>query len=267
MVRGGTSGSLMAFGSTGHLIVTDTLTNIERVEKILGEVDRPGASRNVDVVRLFHADAEEIARELSLALKGATSAGSSLSRQVHKVTGGGSLLPTDMAVVPVPHANSLVLVGTAVQMAEMKRVVKLIDVESPSAYGRLNAIFLKYLSAEDAAKSLNALLEKTKTKDEPEQRIAIEPSLANNALLVEASPRDYERVRALIEKLDVVPEQVLVEILIAELDINDNLDLGAELATIDLPEDGSTSYYWPKSTRRSRTVARPYRSRNVSSGL
>ena len=132
------------------------------------------------------------------------------------------------------------LVGTTVQLAEIKRIALMMDVEASSGYGRLNAIFLKYLSAEEAAKSLNALLAKSVVKDQ-RQRIAIEPSVANNALIVDAAPKDFEYVRSLVEQLDQVPQQVLVEILIVEVNLGKSLDLGVEWSTIDIPKNGKTT--------------------------
>ena len=67
-------------------------------------------------------------------------------------------------VVAAPHSNSLILVGPPEDVAEVKLLVKAIDVDLPSGRGRLHAILLKYLSAEDAAKSLSSLFEKTVEK-------------------------------------------------------------------------------------------------------
>ena len=190
----------------------------------------------MEVVPLEHASAEDLAEQVAAAVAGAQKAGSQVSRHLRQVAEGGGSLPADMYVVPAAQANSLVLVGTPVQLAELKRVIALLDVEPASGYGRLNAVFLKYLSAAEAAKSLNALLAKTVVKDE-RQRVAIEPSPSNNALLVDASPRDFQWVRELIEQLDQAPQQVMVEILIAEVGLGSRLDLGMEWSTVETPSD------------------------------
>jgi len=240
LIAGGKSGALLAFGATNHLILTDTGDNVARIESIVAELDQPGQARVVEVVELKHGSAADVARQLNQALLGAETAGERLSRHVRQVTEGGSDLPADVVIVPTPTANSLVLVGTSVQLAELKRVIEKMDVEGSAGRGRFNAIFLKYLSAEEAAKSLNALLAKTVEKEQ-RQEIAIEPSIENNALLVDAGPRDFELVRELVAQLDQVPQQVLVEILVAEVTTGDDLDLGVELATIDAPQDDTTT--------------------------
>ena len=248
LVRGGKEGALEVFAPGNHLIVTDTAGNVARLEKLVAELDKPGAGNTIEVVALQHAGAGEVADQLRATFGAADSAVNRINRHFQQVAGGTGELPTDFTVVAAPQANSLILVGLPMQIAETKRIIEKMDVENPNGFGRLNAIFLKYLSAEEASKSLNALLGKAPAAAGPEgapavavQRdIAIEPSVANNALLVDAAPQDFEYVRKLVERLDVVPQQVLVEVLIAEVNLEKGLDLGVEWFGIDQPEGGGT---------------------------
>jgi general secretion pathway protein D len=50
----------------------------------------------------------------------------------------------------------------------------------------------------------------------------------NNALVILASPGDYEKIESAIKKLDVVPRQVLIEVLIAEVTLTDDLKYGID---------------------------------------
>jgi len=50
----------------------------------------------------------------------------------------------------------------------------------------------------------------------------------NNALVILASPADYEKIEAAIKKLDVIPRQVLIEVLIAEVTLTDELKYGID---------------------------------------
>ena len=248
LVRGGKEGALEVFAPGNHLIVTDTAGNVARLEKLVAELDKPGSGNTIEVVALKHAGAGEVADQLRATFGAADSAVNRINRHFQQVAGGTGELPTDFTVVAAPQANSLILVGLPMQIAETKRIIEKMDVENPNGFGRLNVIFLKYLSAEEASKSLNALLGKAPAAAGPEgapavavQRdIAIEPSVANNALLVDAAPQDFEYVRRLVERLDVVPQQVLVEVLIAEVNLEKGLDLGVEWFGIDQPEGGGT---------------------------
>ncbi|MBN1268780.1 MAG: type II secretion system secretin GspD [Kiritimatiellae bacterium] len=240
MVRGGKAGALAAFGPTNHLIITDTAGNIRRIEDIIRELDKPGSARIAEVVALKYAAAEDVARQMTATILAAEKAETRVGQHMLQVSEGKGALPTDVVIVPAPHANSLLLVGTPVQLAELKRIVALLDTEGEGGRGPLNAIFLKYLSAEEAAKSLNALLEKTQVKDQ-RRRVALEPNVANNALIVDAAPRDFEWVKGLVESLDQVPQQVLVEVLIVEVALGESLDLGFEWATTEAVSEGDTT--------------------------
>ena len=245
LVRGGKEGALETFAPGNHLIVTDTSANVARLEKLVAEIDKPGSGSVVEVVPLKFASAEAVADQLRATFGATDSAVNKINRHFQQVAGGTGELPTDFTVVSAPQANSLILVGLPMQIAETKRIIEKMDVENPNGFGRLNAIFLRYLSAEEASKSLNALLGKAPaTEGAPVQRdIAIEPSVANNALLVDASPQDFEYVRRLVERLDVVPQQVLVEVLIAEINMEKGLDLGVDLFGIDQPEGSDTGAF------------------------
>ena len=239
MIRGGKDGAVAAFPETGHLILPDTAENIREAERIVTELDKPGASRTIEVVPLAHAQADEIAVAVSAAVKGADSAGERVSRHLQQVGEGLANLPGDFLVIPSPGANSLVLVGPPVQLAEVKRVIALMDIEPRNGFGRLHVIFLKYLAADEASKSINALLLKATDKDK-RSPIALEANVANNALLVESSASDFALVTNLVSERDRMPQQVLVEILIVEVNGDKSLDFGVSLQTVDQAKDGST---------------------------
>ncbi len=238
----GKVGSLIgAIDDTNHILVTDTAAGVRRVEDIVAEIDRPGLSRVTEVVPLEFAGAEDLARQLGIAMSRGQSPGDALRRRLTSssgapVTAAGAHQPT---VVASPHANSLIMVGTKTQIEEMRSIVAKMDIDSPAGRTRLNAIFLKYLRAEDAAKSLNALLSQPrddKSTGAPVKReIAIEASPDNNALLVDATPGDFDAVRKLIEQLDQVPEQVHIEVIIAQLSVDDGYEFGVEMQAVDMP--------------------------------
>jgi len=235
LVRGGKEGALEVFVPGNYLVVTDTADNVARLETLVAQLDKPGSGSVVEVIPLKHASAEDVADQLRATFGATDSAANKINRHFQQVAGGTGQMPTDFTVVAAPQANSLILVGLPMQIAETRRIIELMDVENEHGFGRLNAIFLKYLSAEEAAKSLNSLLGKNVEKETTRRSIAIEPMVANNALLVDASPQDFEYVRRLVERLDVVPQQVLVEVLIAEVNMQEGLDLGVEWFGIDNP--------------------------------
>ena len=62
------------------------------------------------------------------------------------------------------------------------------------------------------------------TRSEAPATIIADPD--NNAILVMASPMDYNKIKSTIARLDVSPKQVLIEATIAEVVLSDNLSYG-----------------------------------------
>jgi general secretion pathway protein D len=52
----------------------------------------------------------------------------------------------------------------------------------------------------------------------------------SNSLIILATARDYEMIKEVLRKLDVVPRQVLIETMIAEIGLSGNLEFGVEWA-------------------------------------
>ena len=240
LVRGGKEGAIEVFAAGNHLLVTDTPESLARVHHVIDQLDRPGAASTVEAVPLVHADPEEAARQLKTLLEGTLSSGDQVQRHMAAVTGGAGALPTGLCVVAAPNAGRVLLSGNPEEIRRAKDILQALDVENPNGMGRLNAIFLKYLSAEDAAKSLNALLARTADGEPGRRPIGIEPSKGSNALLVDASPQDFAFVRSLVERLDRIPQQVLVEVLIAEVTLENGSDTGVEWLGYDQPDGNGT---------------------------
>jgi general secretion pathway protein D len=219
--------------SSNLIVVSGSADLVQRVEAMIAAIDKPGMSRVTEVIPMKFASAEDVARQINDAMAVAESEADRIRQQV---SGGRAAV---LKAVPAPQANSLILVGSKTAVAEMKDLIAKLDVESPSGRGRLRAIFLKYLTAEDAAKGLKPLLSGPAVAGSKTAPVAgtinIEPMAANNALLVDASPRDFEVVEKLVQELDRIPGQVMIEVLIAEISLSQGSDIGVELAALDMP--------------------------------
>ena len=52
----------------------------------------------------------------------------------------------------------------------------------------------------------------------------------SNSLIILATPRDYDKIREVLVRIDVVPRQVLIEAIIAEIALTGDLQFGIEYA-------------------------------------
>lgn len=233
--------SVSALDETNHLIVTDTASVIRRVEEIVRELDQPGSARVTEVVVLQHADAAKLAQQLGAAMAETQSRAEQLLQRIPATAGTAATPPALRAptIIAAEHANRLILSGTARQLLSLKELIAQMDIDAPSGRSHLNALFLSYIKAEDAAKSITALFEKAAARNPDTasiRRIAVEASGANNALLVDAAPQDFESVRQLIATLDIPPQQVHISVLIAEVADSHGLTLGVEMTALAVPE-------------------------------
>lgn len=237
-VGGSAKGAVGAIEETNHLLVTDTAESIRRIAKIVAEIDKPGLARVTEVVPLTFAGAEDLAEQLNRAVAEVDTRARRLRNRLPAAPGTSVGNRKAPVIVASPHSNSLILVGVPSQIIQLRELVRKMDVDAPSGRGRLNAIFLKYIPAVEAAKSISALLEKSYGKTNTRnamRRISIEASAANNALLVDAMPGDFDVVKRLVDQLDQMPEQVHIDVVIAEHSINDDLDIGVEIVALEMP--------------------------------
>lgn len=51
---------------------------------------------------------------------------------------------------------------------------------------------------------------------------------ANNALVIKTSPRNYEIIEATIKQLDIIPKQVLIELMLAQITLKDDFNFSLE---------------------------------------
>jgi general secretion pathway protein D len=85
----------------------------------------------------------------------------------------------------------------------------------------------------------------------------------SNSLIILATARDFEMIKEVLRRLDVVPRQVLIETLIAEIGLTDNLQFGVEYAianrvgSVLVPRRSSTTTTGGTTTTGERPPRRP----------
>lgn len=58
--------------------------------------------------------------------------------------------------------------------------------------------------------------------------VQIIPDEATNTLVIKASPQDYLQIKKVIERIDLIPRQVLIQVMVAEVALNDKTQFGIE---------------------------------------
>jgi len=203
---------LVAYPRGNMLLLTDSASNIQRIQYILKLLDRKDAV-GVQLFTLKHASADKLATTLTTLY-----------------SSGGPGAPAGRAggVKAIAHqpGNMLIVIGAPQIINEVAGVIEKLDVAPESDSGRLQVRYLKHGKAEDVAKVLNELVGgQTATATKPGQAmkslfsgdVKVVADSATNALLITADPSDIAAVGHIIDKLDIRRRQVLVEALLVEV--------------------------------------------------
>ena len=66
-----------------------------------------------------------------------------------------------------------------------------------------------------------------------EREVVVVPEPVSNSLIVSATPRFFDEIKKLVEELDARPPMVMIQVLIAEVDLNNTDEFGVELGLQD----------------------------------
>jgi general secretion pathway protein D len=240
---------LVSYQPTNTLIVTDALSNINRLLKILKEIDVPGYAFDLAVIPLQYAAAETVARELKTLFegKGTSAAPTPRPKGGEEVEIGAR---EGFKVIPDERTNALILLASPQSIDMLKGVIAKLDQEVPRGKGNIHVYYLQNAVAEDLAKILMGVAKEAgeggkvgaTTVKAPVsslgEKISVLADKTTNALIITASSQDYAVLEEVIKKLDIVRAQVYVEALIAEVTLEKVSQLGVEWNWTENPVDG-----------------------------
>ena len=236
-----TTGSHMAvYPRTNSILITDTSSNIHHVAKIIQRLDVASSEEQVTVMGLKYASAKVLSEQITRIMEKnkTTSTQAGHSRSI-------SQMETDIKILPDVRTNSLIVVANAQDTETISRLVENLDVQRPNRASNVHVVYLKNAQADEAAKSLTAALANLKISGalEATQEVQVSADIGTNALIITASAQDYELIAEVIEKLDIVREQVLVEMLIVEVSEDSLKEIGIDWATLDQAVTGSVRFF------------------------
>lgn len=226
------SSVILAYQPTNMMIITDVQSNIQRLLKILKQIDLPGIGQEISVIPVGHADATKMVTLLSTIFKPG-----------QKQTKGA--LEKTVTMVADERTNVIVVLANEVDTLRIKQLITLIDKETPRGKGKIHVYYCENATAEELAKVL---------QDVPSQqadagaakgkgaapaiagKVRITADKATNSLIIMADQEDYIVLEEVIKKLDIPRSMVFIESLIMEVDMDKSLDIG-----IDWQAFGETS--------------------------
>jgi len=231
-----TGGSITTYPKANTIIITDTSSNVHRIAKLAQELDIEQARETVTVIRLKYGSARTISDQITQIMQR-----SAVSPGIRSARTAAPRTPDMIKIIPDDRTNSLVIVANPDDIEIISDLVATLDIERPIEAGNVHVIYLKHAEATEVEKSLSAVLGKLTAgiADRSNEPLQITSDESTNSLIVVASPQDYKIIEDMIQKLDIVREQVLVEFQIIEASSDVLKEIGVDWATLDEAVAGS----------------------------
>jgi general secretion pathway protein D len=222
------SSSVLSYPPAGMLVITDYLSNIKKLQEIVGALDVEGAGEQITYIPIKNASASEVVKSLT----------SIFSQGQAKVSNA-------VRAVADSRTNSIILLASGAATENVRKLIAFMDKDVPRGESNIQVYRLQNSNAEDLAKVLTSIVKEsgaagTGTSTGAGARTAapvaaainknvqVVPDKATNTLVVMAEREDYKVIESIIKQLDVPRPMVYIEALIMEVDTNKDFKLGVE---------------------------------------
>jgi len=231
-------GHLAAYPNSNVLVVSDRAANIQRLISIIGRIDRPD-SQEIEVVPLEHASATEVVRIIN-----------SLNQQA----GQAGQVPGQTTLAADERTNSILLSGDSSARVRVRGLIAHLDTPLDAGEsGNTQVVFLKHATATEIAPILLGVSQ-FDAQNAPaqgganaaaapvgsQQEVDIQADESTNSLIITASPSKFEELRSIIKQLDIRRAQVIVDAIIADVDVALAKELGVQFASIPSPDSSGS---------------------------
>jgi general secretion pathway protein D len=237
------------FGRNNAFLITDSITNLQKIENLVAQLDRP----QLDLVvtksyTLKNAMATDLVNKLTAMLR------------TQAVASGGApfRLSTGTTFLADERTNRVLLMGSADQHDFFDKLIDTLDQKS-NPNTKTDVIFLRHADAQQVATLVTSLVTGQTTAaaragntvrsttlnraptpvapvaagaagattsqmgaDEFSSNLTVLPDVRSNSVVVSGTNDDLRLLHDLIDKVDIVLPQVRIEVVIAEVKLSDN---------------------------------------------
>lgn len=216
--------TISAYQPTNSLVLAGGAASVNRIVRIVYNLENRG-NAVTQVVPLRFADANQLLNVLNSLQASDRAAG--------KIT--------NLAFAADKQTNSVVVSGDIAKVGEAEDLIAQLDSNAAGAEGNTRVFYLNYLKSKDFAPILAKIATGESTSEggggaaaaaagganpSLNKQISIQGEPDSNAVIITAPPAVMASLRNVIAQLDVRPEQVLVEAVIAQVNETQLRDLG-----------------------------------------
>jgi general secretion pathway protein D len=232
---------ISTYTRTNSIVITDTSSNIHYLATIIQRLDVAGSKENVTVIPLKYASADVLSEQITRIMQ----KGAAASTQTARTRNTPQADADNMKILPDTRTNSLIVVANAQDTETIRSLAEQLDVQRPVGTNNVHVVYLQNAQAKEVAQSLTAALSNLKISGtlEAAQPVQVTADEGTNSIIVAAAAQDFEVIAEIIDKLDVVREQVLVEMQIIEVSEESLKEIGIDWATLDESVDSSVRFF------------------------
>jgi general secretion pathway protein D len=258
-------GDIIAYPPQGALIITDVSSAVDRMVRILEELDQPAQGEKVWIVRMKNTAASEMAQKLAEIFK-VEQLGGRRGAAAAPAPGAPAPKPRGVAdlamemtiskMIPDERSNQLIVIANDRAYARLLTLIRKLDVPIEGGDGRIHVYYCENANCDELGQTLSAITgvsvsgggtargrrggaAATPAAPTPaapgggqlpllfEGDMRVSFDRPTNALIILSSLKDYQVLRRVIEKLDSPRKQIFVEALVMEVALDKTRTLGA----------------------------------------
>jgi general secretion pathway protein D len=216
--------SITAYSPSNSLILASTAANINHLVKIINKMDSR-SENETSIITLKHANAENIVSVVTKLQSGERALGKT----------------PNVSVAADKLSNTILISGNLNNISTMKSLITQMDNRATDSTNAAKVVFLNYLSAKKLAPVLNKIANgqendakgKGTTATDSNSKVSVQAEPDNdNALIIRAPNNIMSQLVNVIKRLDVRPQQVLVEAIIVKMNESLLKQLGIVWGTV-----------------------------------
>jgi type II secretion system protein D len=221
------------------IVVTAPAESMDLLAALIEQLDSPVAVAQIKVFRVINGDANSLITMLRSLFPAST--GATQGPNLAGAEGETSLVPLRFSVDT--RSNSIIATGSEGDLKIIEAL--LLRLDEKGLNDRQNQVYrLKNAPAPVVAQAVNDFLRSERIVQQAapgvespfqqlEREVVVVPEPVSNSLILSATPRFFDEVAKIIEDLDAEPPQVLIQVLIAEIDLDNADEFGVELGLQD----------------------------------
>jgi general secretion pathway protein D len=254
-------GDIIVYAPQGALIITDLSSSIDRMLKVVDELDQPTQGEKVWMIRMKNTSATDMAQKLAEIVKVEQPGAKRVGAPPSPLSAGKSRSAADLAaemtvskLIPDERSNQLIVVAGERAYARLISLIRKLDVSVEGGDARIHVYYCENANCDELGQTLSAVTgvavagggatrarrgaAAPATPGAPtgpssqlqflfEGDVRVSFDRPTNSLIILSSLKDYQSLRRVIEKLDSPRKQIFVEAMVMEVSLDKTRTLGA----------------------------------------